>query len=76
MLLGLGLACACALVTNAGFLIRHGGAVEAPPVDGRHPLGSSARGLFASRWWTIGWLAAAHSAARTHEVGSRSTADW
>jgi drug/metabolite transporter (DMT)-like permease len=26
-------------------------------VDGRHPL-RSARGLFASKWWTIGWLGA------------------
>jgi drug/metabolite transporter (DMT)-like permease len=57
MLLGLGLALACALATNAGFLVRHRGAVEAPPVDGRHPL-RSLRGLFASRWWTIGWLGA------------------
>jgi len=32
MLLGLVLALACALVTNAGFLVRHRGAVEAPPV--------------------------------------------
>jgi drug/metabolite transporter (DMT)-like permease len=57
MLLGLALALACALVTNAGFLVRHRGAVEAPPVDGRHPL-RSLRGLFASKWWTIGWLGA------------------
>jgi drug/metabolite transporter (DMT)-like permease len=55
--LGLGLALGCALLTNAGFLLRHRGAVAAPPVDGRHPL-RSARGLFASRWWTIGWVGA------------------
>lgn len=57
MVFGLALALACALVTNAGFLVRHRGAVAAPAVDGRHPL-RSARGLFGSRWWTIGWLAA------------------
>ncbi len=57
MFLGLGLALACALLTNAGFLLRHRGAVAAPPVDGRHPL-RSARGLFASKWWTIGWVGA------------------
>jgi drug/metabolite transporter (DMT)-like permease len=47
----------CALLTNAGFLVRHRGAVAAPPVDGRHPL-RSARGLFASKWWTIGCVGA------------------
>ena len=57
MYLGLGLALGCALLTNAGFLLRHRGAVAAPPVDGRHPL-RSARGLFASKWWTIGWVGA------------------
>jgi multidrug transporter EmrE-like cation transporter len=51
------LALACALATNAGLLIRHRGAVAAPDVDGRHPL-RSARGLFASKWWTIGWIGA------------------
>ena len=57
MIPGLALAVACALVTNAGFLMRHRGAAAAPPVDGRHPL-RSARGLFASKWWTIGWVGA------------------
>jgi drug/metabolite transporter (DMT)-like permease len=57
MFLGIALAVACALVTNAGFLLCHRGAVAAPPVDGRHPL-RSARDLFASRWWTIGWIGA------------------
>jgi drug/metabolite transporter (DMT)-like permease len=55
--LGLALALVCAVLTNVGFLFRHRGAVAAPPVDGRHPF-RSARGLFASRWWTIGWLGA------------------
>lgn len=57
MVFGLVLALACALVTNAGFLLRHRGALAAPTVDGRHPI-RSARGLFASKWWTIGWLGA------------------
>jgi hypothetical protein len=55
--LGLVLALTCALVTNASFLLRQRGAVESPDVDPRHPL-RSARGLFASKWWTIGWAAA------------------
>ncbi len=58
MFLGLSLALTCAIVTNASFLLRQRGAVESPDVDARHPL-RSARDLFASRWWTIGWLAAA-----------------
>jgi drug/metabolite transporter (DMT)-like permease len=57
MFLGLALTLGCALLTNAGFLVRHRGAVAAPPVDGRHPL-RSARGLFASKWWTIGCVGA------------------
>jgi drug/metabolite transporter (DMT)-like permease len=57
MFLGLALAAVCALVTNAACLLRHRGAASAPPVDGRHPL-RSARGLFASKWWTIGWIGA------------------
>lgn len=57
MLLGIGLALGCSLLTNGGFLLRHRGAVAAPAVDGRHPL-RSARGLFASKWWTIGWIGA------------------
>jgi drug/metabolite transporter (DMT)-like permease len=58
MFLGLLLAVICAAVTNASFLLRQRGAVESPDVDPRHPL-RSARDLFASKWWTIGWLAAA-----------------
>jgi drug/metabolite transporter (DMT)-like permease len=57
MFLGLGLAVGCAVLTNVCFLVRHRGAVAAPPVDGRHPI-RSARGLFASKWWTIGWVGA------------------
>lgn len=54
---GAGLALASAFVTNLGFLWRHRGAVVAPDVDVRHPL-RSAVGLFRSKWWTIGYVAA------------------
>jgi drug/metabolite transporter (DMT)-like permease len=57
VVVGFTLALFSALVTNVGFLLRHRGAVAAPPVDGLHPL-RSARGLFASKWWTIGWVGA------------------
>jgi drug/metabolite transporter (DMT)-like permease len=56
-LLGLALALACALATNAGFLLKRRGALEAPAVDALRPLHSAAE-LFRSRWWTIGWLVA------------------
>jgi len=51
---GLLLALACALATNAAFLCKHRGAVAAARVDVRYPLRSAA-GLFASKWWTIGF---------------------
>jgi hypothetical protein len=66
-----GLTLVSALLTNAGFLLRHRGAVAAPPVDGRHPL-RSARGLFASKWWTIGCVGAV--AAWMLHVGALSLA--
>src|SRR5437588_10008425 len=56
--LGILLALACALATNIGFLYKHRGARAAPRVNMRRPL-RSARGLFASRWFTIGMLIAA-----------------
>ncbi|MGI9080967.1 MAG: hypothetical protein ACR2FZ_01630 [Thermoleophilaceae bacterium] len=57
---GVGLICALlsALGTNLAFLFKHRGALEAPDVDMRHPLRSTAD-LFRSRWWTIGWGVAA-----------------
>jgi drug/metabolite transporter (DMT)-like permease len=57
---GVGLVCALlsALGTNLAFLFKHRGAVAAPDVDMRHPLGS-AIDLFRSRWWSIGWGVAA-----------------
>ena len=57
---GVGLVCALlsALGTNLAFLFKHRGAVAAPDVDMRHPL-RSARDLFRSKWWSIGWGVAA-----------------
>ncbi len=51
---GITLALLCALATNVAFLCKHRGAVAAPAVSARHPL-RSLRGLFASRWWSIGF---------------------
>src|SRR6202012_5024848 len=53
-ILGILLALACALTTNVGFLFKHRGACAAPTVDIRHPL-RSAKSLFASRLFAIGW---------------------
>jgi hypothetical protein len=55
--LGVLLALACALATNAAFLCKHRGAVAAARVDARHPWRSAAA-LFASKWWTIGFAVA------------------
>jgi drug/metabolite transporter (DMT)-like permease len=52
---GFALALACALATNVAFLLKHRGAVAAPPVHVRHPLRSAA-GLFRSRWFAVGWV--------------------
>jgi drug/metabolite transporter (DMT)-like permease len=57
MILGLLLALVSALATNVAFLLKHRGAVLAPPIRVRHPLGSAA-GLFRSRWFAIGWMVA------------------
>ncbi len=46
-----------ALASQIGFLLRHRGAVAAPEVNVRHPLGSAA-GLFRSKWWAIGYAVA------------------
>ena len=54
MIVGLALALACAVATSVGFLLKHRGAVLAPPVQIRHPLRSAAN-LFRSRWFAIGW---------------------
>jgi len=54
---GLALAVACAGATSVGFLLKHRGAVLAPPVQIRHPL-QSAVSLFRSNWFAIGWAVA------------------
>lgn len=54
MILGLALGLASALATNVAFLLKHRGALLAPPVDARPPLHSAA-GLFRSKWIAVGW---------------------
>ena len=53
--LGIFLALLCALTTNVGFLYKHRGACAAPAVDMRRPW-QSAKALFASPLFTIGWV--------------------
>jgi hypothetical protein len=55
---GILLALFCALATNVGFLYKHRGACAAPSVDMRKPL-RSAKALFASPLFTIGWVVGA-----------------
>ncbi len=55
--IGILLAVGCALVTNLAFFFKQRGAKLAPDVRPARPL-SSARDLFASRWFTIGMLVA------------------
>jgi drug/metabolite transporter (DMT)-like permease len=57
MIVGLALAVACAVGTSVSFLLKHRGAVLAPPVRVRHPL-RSAVGLFRSRWFAVGLIVA------------------
>lgn len=57
MYFGILLALVCAFTTNLAFLYKHRGACAAPAVSVRHPL-RSARGLFASPWFSIGMLVA------------------
>ena len=52
---GIFLALLCALATNVGFLYKHRGACAAPAVNVRRPL-RSAKALFASPLFTIGWV--------------------
>lgn len=58
--LGLLLALATAFVSILGFLYKHRGAAEAPPVQWRHPVASTVA-LFSNRWWTIGIIVATSS---------------
>ena len=55
MILGLIFALGSAFGTNLGFLLKHRGAVLAPPIRVRHPVRSAAD-LFRSRWFLVGWL--------------------
>src|SRR6266511_388473 len=57
MIVGLALALACAAATSVSFLLKHRGAVLAPPVRVRHPL-RSAVDLFRSRWFAVGLVVA------------------
>lgn len=51
------MALCCAVVALLGFLLKQRGAAEAPPVQWRHPLRSTAA-LFANRAWTLGIIVA------------------
>jgi drug/metabolite transporter (DMT)-like permease len=55
--LGLFLALCCAIVAALGFLFKQKGAVDAPPVEWRHPVRSTVA-LFANKWWTLGIIVA------------------
>jgi hypothetical protein len=57
---GLLLALATAFVSIIGFLFKHRGAMDAPPVEWRHPVRSTV-GLFSNRWWTLGIIVATAS---------------
>jgi hypothetical protein len=52
---GILLALFCALATNVGFLYKHRGACAAPSVDMRRPL-LTAKALFSSPLFTVGWV--------------------
>ena len=67
---GLALALICAFTSITGFLYKHRGAVESPPVDFRHPLASSLA-LFRSRWYVLG-MAVAMGSWGFHVAPSRS----
>src|SRR3712207_4174392 len=58
--LGLLLALATAFTSVVGFLYKHRGAVESPPVEPRRPVRTSLA-LFRSRWYTLGILVATAS---------------
>jgi len=50
---GLVLALLCAFTSILGFLYKHRGAVESPPISLKQPI-SSTVALFRSRWWLLG----------------------
>ncbi len=51
--LGLVLALLCAFTSILGFLYKHRGAMESPPIELRRPVASTVA-LFRSRWWLLG----------------------
>jgi multidrug transporter EmrE-like cation transporter len=53
--LGLLFALVGAVVTNLGMLWKHKGVVDVPDVNFAHPL-KSAKILFSSKWYAIGWV--------------------
>src|SRR3954470_10235654 len=55
--LGLLLALATAFVSIVGFLYKHRGAVETPPISARTPVASTLT-LFTNRWWLLGMAVA------------------
>jgi multidrug transporter EmrE-like cation transporter len=58
--IGLLLALATALTSIVGFLMKHRGAVESPPIEARRPVRTSLA-LFRSRWYTLGIVVATGS---------------
>ncbi len=58
--IGLLLSLGTALASIVGFLYKHRGAVESPPVEARRPIASSLA-LFRSKWYVIGILVATGS---------------
>ena len=58
--IGLLLALATAFASVVGFLYKHRGAVESPPVEMRHPIRTSLA-LFRSRWYVLGIVIATAS---------------
>ena len=55
--LGLLLALATAFVSIVGFLFKHRGAIETPPISARTPVASTLT-LFTNRWWLLGMAVA------------------
>src|SRR3954469_20977844 len=55
--LGVAFALATAFASIVGFLYKHRGAVESPPIEWRRPVRSSLA-LFESRWYVLGILIA------------------
>ena len=58
--IGLLLALGTAFASVVGFLYKHRGAVESPPVEMRHPIRTSLR-LFRSKWYVLGMVIATAS---------------